>query len=112
MLPNQPLTPEMISELRRSGDSCRIEIGLKAEDIWSADYTHKHDIDRFIEISKLPVICRSIRESNPSQITVDKPYVIDRHSIWIDRDGDSYGTVYDLQGNRIGQMLLSHFRCI
>lgn len=68
--------------------------------------------NKFLEISKLPVICRSVRESNPNQIIVDKAYMIDRFSIWIDRDGDSYGTVYDLHGNRVGIMLLSHFRCI
>lgn len=66
----------------------------------------------FLEISKMPVICRSIRESNLNQIVIDRLYIIDRDSIWIDKDGDAYGTVYDQDGNRIGIMLLSHFRSI
>ena len=63
-------------------------------------------------INYLPVICRSIRESNPDQITIGTQYVVDRFSIWIDGDGDTYGVIYDLKGRRIGEMLLSHFRCI
>lgn len=66
----------------------------------------------FTSTSMMPVVCRTIRESKPDQIVIDRAYVIDKDSIWIDRDGDSYGTVYDTNGNRIGQMLLSHFRCI
>ena len=102
-----PSNQGMYSKLRRIGDSFKIE--LSPEDLWS-DHTHNDNESK--QISTIPVICRSTRESNPNQIIVDKPYMIDRFSIWIDHDGDSYGTVYDLRGNRIGQMLLSHFRCI
>ena len=64
-----------------------------------------------VKIAYLPVVCITIRESRPDQIKVDNEYMIDRLSIWIDRDGDSYGTVYDLNNNRVGEMMLSHFRC-
>ncbi|WP_395546770.1 MULTISPECIES: hypothetical protein [unclassified Lacrimispora] len=64
-----------------------------------------------VKISYLPVICISIRESVPDQIKVDHEYMIDRLSIWIDREGDSYGTVYDAKNRRVGEMMLSHFRC-
>ena len=103
MLTN-PLTSEMINKLRGSGES--IEIKLNLEDLWSAN-THNHDIDN---ISMLHVICRSIRESNPNQIVIGGQYMIDRLSILIDEDGDAYGTVYDQNGNRVGNLLLSHFK--
>lgn len=61
-------------------------------------------------IAFLPVVCISIRESKPEQIKVGEYYSIDRLSIWIDRDGDTYGVVYDAMNNRVGDMLLSHFR--
>ena len=63
-------------------------------------------------IAMLPVRCISIRESIPTQITVDQEYVIDRLTIWIDADGDAYGTVYGNAGNRVGDMLLKHFCCL
>lgn len=63
-------------------------------------------------IAMLPVHCISIRESNPTQIVIGKQYEIDRLSIWIDRDGDAYGVVYDCMGNRVGEMLLKHFSCL
>lgn len=63
-------------------------------------------------IAMLPVRCISIRESVPTQITVGQEYVIDRLTIWIDTDGDAYGTVYDKSGNRVGDMLLKHFHCL
>lgn len=63
-------------------------------------------------IAMLPVQCISIRESIPTQITIGQEYVIDRLTIWIDADGDAYGTVYDNAGNRVGDMLLKHFRCL
>lgn len=63
-------------------------------------------------IAMLSVRCISTRESNPTQIVIDQEYVIDRLTIWIDADGDAYGTVYDNAGNRIGDMLLKHFRCL
>lgn len=66
----------------------------------------------FIDFAPLPVVCRTERESNPNQIKVGRGYLINKNSIWIDGDGDSYGKVYDLKGNYVGQMLLSHFRCI
>ena len=52
-------------------------------------------------IAMLPVRCISIRESNPTQITVGHGYVVDRLSI-----------VYDCKGNRLGNMLLKHFSCL
>ncbi len=60
-------------------------------------------------IAMLPVRCISIRESNPSQITVGEQYTIDRLSIYVDADGDAYGVVYDNKRGRIGEMLLKHF---
>ncbi len=60
-------------------------------------------------IAMLPVRCISIRESNPSQITVGEQYTVDRLSIYVDADGDAYGVVYDNKRNRIGEMLLKHF---
>lgn len=64
-----------------------------------------------VKIAYLSVICISIRGSVPDQIKVDNEYMIDRLSIWIDREGDSYGTVYDAKNRRVGEMMLSHFRC-
>ena len=63
-------------------------------------------------IAMLPVRCISIRESDLSQITIGREYVIDRLTIWMDSDGDAYGVVYDSAGNRVGQMLLKHFSCL
>lgn len=63
-------------------------------------------------IAMLPVRCISIRESNPTQITVGEQYTVDRLSIWMDVVGDAYGVVYDRMGNRIGNMLLKHFSCM
>jgi len=62
-------------------------------------------------IDYLPVICISIRESIPDQIKIDKEYIVDRLSIYLDMDGDAYGMVYDSSMKRIGNMKLSHFRC-
>lgn len=85
------------------------------------DIFESHGLTREIEfqemiimknIAMLPVRCISIRESNPTQIVIDQEYVIDRLTIWIDADGDACGTVYDNAGNRIGDMLLKHFRCL
>ena len=61
-------------------------------------------------IAFLPVICISIRESKPEQVKVGECYYIDRLTICFDRDGDAYGEVYDAMNNRVGNMLLSHFR--
>lgn len=63
-------------------------------------------------IAMLPVRCISIRESNPTQITVGHGYIVDRLSIWMDADGDAYGVIYDCKGNRLGNMLLKHFSCL
>lgn len=63
-------------------------------------------------IAMLDVRCISERKTNPGQITVGEAYVIDRCTIWIDRDGDAYGTVYDKSGKRVGELLLSHFACM
>lgn len=68
--------------------------------------------NKSLPVHKLLVICRSIRKSNPNQIVVGRLYIIDKLSIYIDSDGDAYGTVYDQDENVVGQMLLSHFRCI
>ena len=62
-------------------------------------------------IDYLPVVCISVRESIPDQIKIDGEYIIDRLSIYLYMDGDSYGIVYDSSMNRIGNMKLSHFRC-
>lgn len=43
------------------------------------------------------------------QIQKGDQYLLDRMSIWIDSDGDSYGMVYDLRNNYVGQLKLSHF---
>ena len=55
------------------------------------------------------VTCISERETNKGQITIGKKYMIDRLSIWIDRDGDAYGEVFGMDGYRVGDMLLRHF---
>lgn len=68
-------------------------------------------MDCNINIAYLPVVCISVRESIPDQIKIDEEYIIDRLSVYLDMDGDSYGMVYDLSMNRIGNMKLSHFRC-
>ena len=62
-------------------------------------------------ITYLPVVCISIRKSMPDQVKVGNEYFIDRLSIWIDRDGDAYGVIYDAKNNeRVGELMLSHFR--
>lgn len=63
-------------------------------------------------IAMLDVRCISERETNPAQIKIGEMYVIDRCTIWIDCDGDAYGTVYDKTGKRVGELLLSHFSCM
>lgn len=61
-------------------------------------------------IAYLPVICISERKSMPGQITVDEHYVLDRMTVYIDSDGDAYGEFYDANNNRVGNLMLSHFR--
>lgn len=63
----------------------------------------------FDNIAFLPVVCISERMSMANQIQVGSKYFLDRMTIWIDSDGDSYGIVYDDYGNRVGQLKLSHF---
>ena len=58
----------------------------------------------------LPVICISERKSMPGQITVGEYYMLDRLSVFIDGDGDAFGVFYDASNNRVGNLLLSHFR--
>lgn len=58
------------------------------------------------------VICISIRESNPKQIEKGKRYLIDTHTLYSDTDGDWYVEVYDMDKNKIGGLLLNHFRDI
>lgn len=56
------------------------------------------------------VICISIRESEPDQLVVGKKYNIDLSTAYGDCDGDWYANVYELDGTRVGEMLLKHFR--
>lgn len=61
----------------------------------------------------LHVICISKRDSLPNQLNVGDKYLIDRLTIWIDRDGDVYGFAYLDKNNSpeyIGQVKLSHFK--
>lgn len=67
---------------------------------------------KFAKISPYFTRCISIRESNPKQISVGEDYILDKYSIFIDCDGDAYGTFYDMEGNRIGNLLLKHFTSI
>ena len=60
----------------------------------------------------MKVICISERKSNFSQIEKGQFYKIDIQSIWIDSDGDAYGSVYDENGVFIGNMLLKHFKSV
>lgn len=54
------------------------------------------------------VICINERPGY-KQVQKGEQYLLDRSSIWIDSDGDSYGMVYDLNHNYVGQLKLSHF---
>lgn len=63
-------------------------------------------------MSFLAVRCISDRSEMPGQIEVGHAYLIEKDSIWLDADGDVYGTVYDTSWNRVGQMLLSHFTSV
>lgn len=65
-----------------------------------------------LNVPFLPVICISVREKRPEQIKIGYPYLIDKTSIWLDVEGDAYGDVYDTQRNRVGHMLLSHFKSV
>ncbi len=56
------------------------------------------------------VICISIRESMPDQIKVDTKYKIDLTTAYSDHDGDWYAPVYSMDGERIGELNLKHFR--
>ena len=60
--------------------------------------------------SMIKVKCISERTGVVTQLKIGKKYMIDKNSIWIDCDGDSYGTVYDMFSRRIGVMKLSHFK--
>ena len=55
------------------------------------------------------VICISIRESMPEQITEGQQYKIDTSMAYGDRDGDWYAPVYTMDGSRIGDLNLKHF---
>ncbi len=57
----------------------------------------------------MDVVCISERETKEGQIIVGDFYYIDRRTIWLDRDGDAYGAVYDDRGDNIGNIKLSHF---
>ena len=56
----------------------------------------------------MDVVCISERPDY-KQIQKGNRYRINRMSTWIDSDGDSYGMVYDLNHNYVGQLKLSHF---
>lgn len=60
----------------------------------------------------IAVMCISERKGFPGQLKVDERYILDRMTIWIDIDGDAYGTFYDRMMNRVGELKLSHFRCL
>lgn len=60
----------------------------------------------------MKVMCINARPSNLGQIVVGHTYFIDRMSIRIDSDGDSYGEVCGMDGRNVGTLLLSHFRSI
>ena len=72
--------------------------------------------DKYERIDKtmmMLVECISERETMPGQITVGEKYWIDRDSIFIDQDGDAYGTVYSTsESKRIGVLKLSHFKSV
>ena len=59
----------------------------------------------------MDVVCISERPGF-KQIQKGNRYRINRISTWIDSDGDSYGMVYDLNHNYVGQLKLSHFRSV
>lgn len=56
------------------------------------------------------VVCISIRESMPDQIKVGIKYKIDLTVAYGDNDGDWYAPVYSMDGERISEMNLKHFR--
>lgn len=59
---------------------------------------------------KREVICISIRETKPDQITVGEHYMIDMSSLYSDSDGDWYVNVEDMNGNSKGSLKITHFR--
>lgn len=58
------------------------------------------------------VECISIRESMPDQIKVGTKYKLDPATIEGDSDGDWYGTIYDMNVCKIGQLMLKHFKSV
>ena len=56
------------------------------------------------------VVCISIRESMPDKIKIGTKYKIDLSTAWGDLEGEWYVTTYSMDGERIGQMNLKHFR--
>lgn len=63
-------------------------------------------------IAMLEVKCIKTRNNFPNQIIKGQRYILDRMTVWMDEDGDAFGMFYDMNGNRIGQLLLSHFSCL
>lgn len=63
-------------------------------------------------IAMLDVKCIKERLDFPFQIIKGERYILDRMTVWIDGDGDAYGVFYDMKGNRLGALLLSHFSCL
>lgn len=62
------------------------------------------------QTAMMPVVCISQRELSGTDI--DEVYSIERSTIFIDRDGDTYGDVYNRDGKRVGTMLLKHFKTL
>lgn len=56
------------------------------------------------------VICISVRADQPDQLIVGRKYKLDIDSIFGDIDGDWYGTIYEMDGTKVGFMMLKHFK--
>ena len=64
-------------------------------------------------INAMEVICIKNRAKKLPQITEKgNKYFLDRASIYMDCDGDAYGTFYDCEGKRLGNFALKRFQTI
>lgn len=59
----------------------------------------------------MKVICISDRMPITNIIEKGEIYEIDRYSIWVDSDGDAYGSIYK-NGKQICQSKIAHFQSI
>lgn len=58
------------------------------------------------------VVCISVRESRPNQITEGETYILDLDSFYLDSDGDAYGNIYTQNMIPVGNMMLRHFASV